>query len=363
MSEQGAVTPDTSQEDTGAKESMQDTLAATLAEIESRDSETPSEPSKPEPETDESESDDQAEAEDESDESEGEEPETTEEEEEDAGEIGQEVPVSVPKALREKFLSMPEELQELYRKRDDDIEGGIKKYAESAKYGDDLKKVIEPFRQAIQAAGAKDDQTVVHNMLSLDSQLRYGTEQQKTLALQNLAKYYGVEMASSNGSNQDESEDDDYTDPEIKALKAKIAELESAQKQSAQSVEEQRAMDAQQQILAFENEKDAKGNLKHPHFEKVKESMGKLITAGLADDLPSAYKKAVSLDPDISEKVNKIAKLDKKIKASKDAKRKINKGKPATYTDGASVAKADHSNKSVRNTLEDAYRDIQARSM
>lgn len=357
-------TADTSQEEVSPAESVRNTLAETLAKIEDRDSESASESAKPEPEP-ESDTDDQAEEEAESDtDTDAEEPETPDDDTEESDDTNQEVPISVPKAMRDTFLEMPREVQDLYRKRDKDAEEGITKYAESAKYGDELRKAIEPFRQTIQAAGA-DDVQAVQSMLSLDAQLRNGTEAQKQAVFKNLAQYYGVTVGSSEGSNQDEAEDD-FADPEIKALKQKIAQLEHTQGESIRSVQEQQVSDAQAQIDAFQNAKDDKGNPVHPHFEKVKESMGKLINAGMADGLDSAYKQAVKLDPEVEAETAKQRQAkakDSKIKAAKEAKRKLSKSPTrATYTNGATSTTKDNSKASLRKTLENKMREIESRA-
>jgi hypothetical protein len=357
-------TVDTSQEEVSPAESVRDTLANTLAEIESRDPDNASESAEPEPEP-ESDTDDQAEEEAESDnESDAEEPETPDDDTEEDEDTSQEVPISVPKAMRDTFLAMPDEVQELYRKRDKDAEEGITKYAESAKYGDELRKAIEPFRQSIQAAGSNDVQAV-QGFLSLDAQLRNGTDAQKQAVFKNLAKYYGVTVGSSEGSSQDESEDE-FTDPEIKALKQKIAQLEQTQGESLRSVQEQQVNDAQAQIESFQNAKDDKGNLVHPHFEKVRAGMSKLINAGMADGLDSAYKQAVKLDPEIEAETAKQRQAkakDSKIKSAKEAKRKQSKSTTrATYTNGASSTTKDNSKASLRKTLESKMREIESRA-
>ena len=65
---------------------------------------------------------------------------------------------------------------------------------------------------------------------------------------------------------------------------------------------------------------DDKGNLKHPHFDKVRAKMGNLIDAGEAKSLQDAYAKAVRLDDDLYNQ--SLEAQRKSAKAEEDAKRK-----------------------------------------
>ena len=53
--------------------------------------------------------------------------------------------------------------------------------------------------------------------------------------------------------------------------------------------------ETENQINVFSTEKDADGNLKHPHFEKLRVKMGNLIDAGEAKGMEEAYNKALTI--------------------------------------------------------------------
>ena len=147
-------------------------------------------------------------------------------------------------------------------------------------------------------------------------------------ALKNLAKAVKVDLNSLIDRPVLSEDDYDYRtneeilrDNEFQDIKQKIYSLENAKKE--QEAEENFAL-----INSFETEKDSKGNLKRPHFDKVYQHLVDIITLenqriGFAkttnerlERLERAYKKAVLLDDDL------ISERDEEILRTAEEKRR-----------------------------------------
>ena len=72
-------------------------------------------------------------------------------------------------------------------------------------------------------------------------------------------------------------------------------------------------------VEVFANEKSSSGELKHPHFEKLRERMGRLVNAGEAKDLKQAYNMALRLDEDL---YKEAIQSERKAVATKEEERR-----------------------------------------
>ena len=112
-------------------------------------------------------------------------------------------------------------------------------------------------------------------------------------AIESLAKAAKIDL-STYGTVQ---EDDDYRTPEEIAIDNRLKRLEEENNQFRNQHKQQEQVSVQQEINNFANLKDSEGNLKHPHFDKVRSTMSVLMS-DLNLDMDGAYKKAVRLDDD-----------------------------------------------------------------
>lgn len=145
--------------------------------------------------------------------------------------------------------------------------------AQQRKSFESLDKVIAPMRQQIAASGIGS--RIYFRLLNADMALRNNPK----MAIKQLAQGYGIDLSSI-----EENVDWNDSDPQITQLQqqnqAILAELNQFKKQNLQSARQQ----TENQISAFAESKDEKGNLKYPHFEQVRVKMGNLIDAGEAKD-------------------------------------------------------------------------------
>lgn len=121
----------------------------------------------------------------------------------------------------------------------------------------------------------------------------------------------------------DNDEDEYLTDQEL-SQKNKIRELEATVNKLTRSEQEKQIVEAQKEIYNFANSKDEEGNLKYPHFERVRQNMQYFFTMPNADPdltLEQAYNKAILLDDELREERERelllSAELSKKKKLEK----------------------------------------------
>ena len=234
------------------------------------------------------------------------------------GEDSKETPLQAPKNwsedVRSKFKDLPRDAQEYMLKRDKEMTADYtrktQEIAEQRKNFESLDKVITPMRQHIEATGIGEAE-YIHRLLNADMALRNNPK----MALKKLAQGYGIDLSSYDSDSADYE-----ADSQIAQLQQQnqtiLAELKQFKEQNLMSARQK----TENEINAFSTATDDKGNLKHPHFDKVRAKMGNLIDAGEAKSLQDAYAKAVRLDDDLYNQ--SLEAQRKSAKAEEDAKRK-----------------------------------------
>lgn len=156
-------------------------------------------------------------------------------------------------------------------------------------------EVLAPYRQQFALSGV-DEVTVIKQLVTAYDFL----QRDPANAIKWLAQSYGVDLS------QAETE----TDPALRQVLNQVNQVQHGFQQLQQGIQSEK----QQRMLAvvnqFADEKDAQGNLKHPHFEAVVDDMMKLIQAQVvpADNLELAYTRAVLFHPELAPAVPPVAK-------------------------------------------------------
>ena len=217
--------------------------------------------------------------------------------------------------VKKVFNTLPAESQEFMIKRDKEMTSDYTKktqdLAEQRKNIEALNKVIEPAKQNIAATGISEAE-YISRLLNADAALRTNPK----MALRQLAQGYGINLSSI----EDESESWNDPDPQIAQLMQQNQQIMSELNQFKQQNIQSTVAQTEQTVEQFSTKTDAKGDLMHPHFDKVRVKMGNLIDAGEAKGLDDAYKKAVRLDDDLYEETLKNSQLT--VKKQEDSKRK-----------------------------------------
>mgnify|MGYP003145449229 FL=1 len=261
-----------------------------------------------------------------------------------------------PKDFKEDFEKLPVEAQHLLYDRHKELEGDYTKKTQGvAKYRkrqEALDEIMKPYLADFQRAGM-DEIGAVRQLFAAHDYLRKDPKQ----AIQWLAKNYGVDMSE---VGMDTAEDE-YADPQVKALQQQVAQLQGFLNQQQQTQMQSVQQDTQSMIDKFASAKDADGNLKYPHFSEVRDRMGVLIQGNQAQDLESAYEMAIYADPKLRQSLmdNYAAtKTQKEVKT--EAVKKAKKAQRSTVRGNPTPAeKALPTGLSVRDTIMKSIQQLE----
>jgi len=235
---------------------------------------------------------------------------------------------------RELFANLPKDGQEYLLRRHKDMEADYtRKTQEIAlvrKKAEAFNEVFEPYRREL-AINGLDEVSAVRQLLAIRDELRANPK----ATLTSLAKQYGVDF----------QQEEEHIDPSVAALKNELESIKQEQARRDYEAQQQTQSDLEKQVDSFQNEKDAQGNLKHPHFADLRVDMGRLIQSGLAADMPEAYAKALAFRPELTPK-------KAESKPDESQKEKVRKAKKAAAGVKSSGAATKAEPKSLREELE-----------
>jgi hypothetical protein len=262
-----------------------------------------------------------------------------------------------PQDFSEEFSALPVEAQHMFMKRYKQMEAdhtkktqGIAKYK---KRQDAFDEIMAPFKGDFERAGM-DDVGAVRQLLAAHDYLR--KDPQNAIAW--LANQYGVDMGA---IGNDPASEDEFADPQVKALQQQVAQLTGfIQNQQTQQQSHEQAS-TQSFIDQFAAETDANGNPAHPHFEKVRNVMGTLISNNNATDLKTAYEMAVYADPELRQaELERVAASQSQAKVKTEAVQKAKKAQRSKVRGSATpAAQALPANASIRDTINASIRQLE----
>ena len=246
---------------------------------------------------------------------------------------------------KETFKSLPKEAQEVLIKRDAEFQKG---YQERVQEVTNLKQAIEPYKQVIAQFGVSEADAV-RTLFATYMQIAQRPVDgilalaQRFNALDQLKEQFAPDT------------DDDFADPEIKALRNQVKELNTQlgnfQNQTAQQQQETLLS----QIDSFKNKTDDKGDLVHPYFDQVRTRMAPLVNEGKS--LEDAYNEVVWTVPEFRDKHLKTVAAKKKAESDEEKARRVKKAKTAAKTNKTSGKSTVESKEtlSVKQELEAAW--------
>jgi len=213
-------------------------------------------------------------------------------------------------------------------------------------------EILAPYRQQM-AMNGMEETTVLKQLFSAYDYLR----RDPVNGIRWLAQSYGVDLGQAQAEQSE-------IDPALGQVMQQVTQVQQGFQQLQNTIQS----DKQQQMLSvvnkFADEKDAQGNLKHPHFEAVIDNMMKLIQAKIvpADDLETAYTRAVGFAPELVPAAPIPQKPTQAKDAVTEAAEKAARAKKASagIKSGAGSPKTD-APKSRRQEIEDLV-DAQLKS-
>jgi hypothetical protein len=223
--------------------------------------------------------------------------------------------------------------------RESEYKKGVSTYKTEADNARQLMQAVEPFMPELQKNNIHPAQ-FINNLGRAHMVLAQGSPEQKMQMFHKLAQDYGIQL----GEGQQLRQQDPYTVQLMQQLQQVNQEVYSIKNRYEQ---EENAR------LVGEIER-VRQSAEFPHFDEVRETMAQLLEQGLANDLETAYAKAVRLQDDVWPKEQERLLAQAKAQSSKQqqvAKAKARAVSPRSVTPNGLVAASDK--KDRRSLIEE----------
>jgi hypothetical protein len=248
-------------------------------------------------------------------------------------------PSSWKKDYEEHWGQLDPTLQDYIQQREADYAKGVSTYKNQWDMAAPIVEAIKPFEKILQDYNIAPQQWI-SNLGNAHAQLVYGSPEQKLNTFAQLANEYGVNLGQLTGQAG--------YDPQFSQLAQELAQIKNQWSSFQSSQERMEQTQLQNEISSFADDK--------PYFEEVRETMAGLLQSGMANDLQSAYDKAIRLNDDVFQKVN--AGQAQKFEAAQREKVAAAKAKvlsPKSTTPTASASSGGKSASSARDAIMQAF--------
>jgi hypothetical protein len=223
---------------------------------------------------------------------------------------------------------------EYANQRESEYKKGVSAYKAEADNARQLTEAIGPFVPELQKHGIHPV-TWIQSLGRAHYTLANGTYEQKLNAFNRLAQDYGIQLNSDSLQMPEQA----YVDPYQQQL---MQQLQATQQQVQQlsAIREQE----ENTRLMSEIERVSSNKERFPHFDMVREDMAQLLERGIAQDLETAYAKAVRINDEAykleQDRLLKSASTQAS-KAQQVAKAKATAVSPRSTTPSGQVSKTD----------------------
>jgi len=220
---------------------------------------------------------------------------------------------------------------EYLNQRENEFKKGVSVYKAEAERAKALEEAINPFVPELQAQGIHPA-AWINNLGRAHMILSKAPYEQKVQMFHRLAQDYGVNL---NQVNEPVAPTDTYTQQLMQQLYQVNQEVSTIKSRFEQE---------EQSRLVNEIERVRSDKERFPHFDMVREEMAQLLELGKAQDLESAYAKAVRLNDEVWAKEQERLLTDAKKQASKAqqvARAKATAVSPKSVTPNGTQAKVE----------------------
>ena len=210
-------------------------------------------------------------------------------------EVQAKAPQSWSPAVREKWASVPPEVQAEVMRREKETAVALQQSADARRVASELEKVVAPYAAMMRAEGAAP-MAAIGNLLQTAQQLRTAPPAQKAALVASIVQQFGVDIealdaALTGQAPQQQRQPEAYRDPRVDSLMQRI---EAAEQAKAQAVQQEGFQQIQEFVASGEGE----------FLEDVREVMADLLEVaarrGVALSVKDAYHQAVRLDPKVA---------------------------------------------------------------
>ena len=228
---------------------------------------------------------------------------------------------------------------EYANQRESEYKKGVSTYKMEADYAKDLRDAIAPFENELQKRNLQAPQYIAA-LAKADQVLTHAPYEQKVQLFQQLAQSYGINL--NNGQSAP-------VDAYQQQLMNQLYRVNQDVSQIKSRYEQEETQRLQGEIQKFSSDVEH-----YPHFELVREEMAQLLERGQAQDLKTAYTKAIRLNDEVWAKEQDRLLSDARKQASKAtqvAKAKAAAVSPRSVTPNGQVNATDK--KDRRSILAD----------
>jgi hypothetical protein len=223
---------------------------------------------------------------------------------------------------------------EYANQREAEYKRGVSAYKAEADNAKQLTQAIGPFVPELQAQGIHPV-AWINNLGRAHMILSKAPYDQKVQMFHRLAQDYGIQL----DQNAIQTPEQAYVDPYQQQLMQQLQATQQPVQQLSAIREQEENARLTQEISRVSSDKG-----RFPHFEMVREDMAQLLERGLAQDLESAYAKAVRMNDEAykleQEKLLKSTSMQAS-KAQQVAKAKATAVSPRSATPSGQVSKVD----------------------
>jgi hypothetical protein len=224
--------------------------------------------------------------------------------------------------------------------RESEYKKGVSTYKTEADNARQLMSAVEPFMPELQKNNIHPA-TFINNLGRAHMVLAQGSPEQKIQMFHKLAQDYGIQLNQAGQFQQQ----DHYTQQLMQQLQQVNQEVSTIKGRYEQE---------EQQRLVGEIERVRQNEEQFPHFDEVRETMAQLLEQGLANDLETAYAKAVRLQDDVwAKEQDRLLQKAQQVQSKQQqvAKAKAKAVSPRSVTPNNLVAASDK--KDRRSLIEE----------
>ena len=244
-------------------------------------------------------------------------------------------PSSWKKDYEEDWGKLDPRIQDYIQQREADYAKGVSTYKNQWDNAAPVMETLRQFQPLLQQYGVAPQQWI-SQLGNAHAQLVTGSPEQKLQIFQQLANDYGVNLGAVTGQTG--------YDPQFSSLAQELNQIKNQWGLFQQQQEMMEQTQLRNEIDSFKTDK--------PYFEEVRETMAGLLQSGMADDLQSAYDKAIRLNDDVFQRVNaEQAQKSEAIRQEKVAQAKAKVLSPKSTTPTASATNGGKSASSIRDAI------------
>jgi hypothetical protein len=261
-------------------------------------------------------------------------------------------PASWKKDYHEVWQKADPKMQEYAWQREEQMRAGVEPLLSKAQFADTMQEAIAPYLPTIQGMGLSPEKAV-SALMQADYTLRTAPPQQKMQLFMQLAQSYGIQLPTGGQSPQQQPQA--RVDPLVWQLQNELNNVRG----EVMGWKQQQEMQQNQQLLGEINQ----FSMKADHFEEARPTMIQLLQSGMAETLDEAYEKAIRLNPDLFEQINKAQQAEVAARQAKEQNRAAKAARAAAVSVRSATPGVNTAPKAAnrRALLEEAFSESESR--